>query len=151
MQSASFVNESDKLVAEEVIEYVVLSTKDEEEKDTSEEIIVEEEPNDVANESSDDVSEEIPTDEEIPVEEFIEDENLEEVPLEDEVELDYTEEVADGNLPYVEITPEKLNLEYVEELIKEIEELEQNPEMYDADRILYLHTELDAILKILEE
>lgn len=151
LQSASFVHESDKLVAEEVIEYVVLSTKDEDENDTSEEIIVEEEPIDTTNESSDDVSEELPTDEEIPVEEFIEDENLEEFPLEDEVELDDAEEVADGNLPYVEITPEKLNLEYVEELIKEIEELEQNPEMYDAGRILYLHTELDAILKILEE
>ena len=100
---------------------------------------------DTTNESSDDVSEEIPA------EEFTEDENLEEVPLEDEVELDDAEDVADGNLPYVEITPEKLNLEYVEELIKEIEELEQNPEMYDAGRILYLHTELDAILKILEE
>jgi hypothetical protein len=38
----------------------------------------------------------------------------------------------------------------VEELIKEIEALEQNPELYDASRILYLHTELDAILEILE-
>ena len=97
-----------------------------------------------------DVYQEITTDVEDEIknvkQEFIEDENLE-----DEVELDDAEDVADGNLPYVEITPEKLNLEYVEELIKEIEELEQNPEMYDAGRILYLHTELDAILKILEE
>ena len=57
----------------------------------------------------------------------------------------------EGNLPYVEITPEKLNLEYVSQLIEEIEELEKNPELYDAGRILYLHTELDAILEKLEQ
>ena len=65
---------------------------------------------------------------------------------------DFQEEVTydEGNLPFVEITPEKLNLEYVAQLIKEIEELEKNPELYDAARILYLHTELDTILEILE-
>ena len=59
--------------------------------------------------------------------------------------------LEEDNLPYVDITPEKLNLEYVSKLIKEIEELEKNPQLYDASRILYLHTELDAILERLEQ
>ena len=152
LQTASFVNDSDKLKAEEVIEYVVLSTnQNEEERD-----------NEVVEEV---VSEQV---EEIPVTEGIEniedteiDENIEgsvitETPVETEqVEeselLDEPLEEPENNLPYVEITPEKLNLEYVGELIKEIELLEQNPELYDASRILYLHTELDAILEILEQ
>ena len=59
------------------------------------------------------------------------------------------EESFEDDLPYVDITPDKLNLDYVTELINEIEELEKNPQLYDASRILYLHTELDAILEIL--
>ena len=66
------------------------------------------------------------------------------------IEDEYSQENMDKtNLPYVEITPEKLNLEYVAMLIKEIEELEKNPDLYDASRILYLHTELDTILELL--
>ena len=66
------------------------------------------------------------------------------------IEDEYSQSnIDETNLPYVEITPEKLNLEYVAQLIKEIEELEKNPDLYDASRILYLHTELDTILEIL--
>ncbi len=153
MQSASFIYESDKLVADEAVEYVVLSTDknydgsvDEEFEINNEEISVSEGKESVENEViEDNVTEDV-----------VEDELIEETePLEESVS-DYLDDyenldsVDENNLPYVEITPDKLNLEYVEELIKEIEELEKNPEMYDATRILYLHTELDAILEILE-
>ena len=89
--------------------------------------------------------------EEAVVEEAIVETPVETEQIEESEVLDEPLEEPENNLPYVEITPEKLNLEYVGELIKEIELLEQNPELYDASRILYLHTELDAILEILEQ
>lgn len=159
LQSASFVYDSDKLVAEEIVEYVVLSTSDKkDDKNDNSKISVEEtestdesigkDPNvteDVSPvEVFDDSSEELTSDN--ISEDFVLSESSENVNL---VEPESSMEETD-NLPYVDITPEKLNLEYVEELIKEIDELEHNPELYDASRILYLHTELDAILKILE-
>lgn len=144
LQTASFVYDSDKLKAEEVIEYVVLSTD-----------LENEEVDDVVDYPAEPVEENIIPEESTPEEESdnTDFEELSENPTETEAEavLDEETENLEQNLPYVEITPEKLNLEYVEELIKEIEQLEQNPELYDASRILYLHTELDAILEILEQ
>ena len=162
LQTASFVYDSDKLKAEEVIEYVVLSTNTDVEKDDNKDDNKDNEnvsetieivPVSEGSESGDDDT--LDSDENEFVEEtsIIEDSEVveDEVTSEETDVLDeYTEE-PEQNLPYVEITPEKLNLEYVEELIKEIEALEQNPELYDASRILYLHTELDAILEILEQ
>ena len=183
LQSASFVAESDKLKAEEVIEYVVVSTdeKDENVKDTQskkkgkngkeqidEVVSVSEGSEFVGDEVTEDSVEEIFDDElvedgvGIVEDDFVETESVDESYYEyiiadssskDVNFTDFQEEVTydEGNLPFVEITPEKLNLEYVAQLIKEIEELEKNPELYDAARILYLHTELDTILEILEQ
>ena len=180
LQSASFVAESDKLIAEEVIEYVVVSTEDEAENDKKDkskkkgkneeeqeeivsvsegaekvednEEIVEDIQEDIVEEVEDEVEEDFVESE--PIEEdFTFEESTDDSLVNDTTDAEYQEDVSydEGNLPYVEITPDKLNLDYVAELIKEIEELEKNPELYDAVRILYLHTELDAILEILEQ
>lgn len=153
LQSASFVYDSDKLVTEEVVEYVVLTTNNDETFETSN--------SDKKNNSTPKQIEEFVSvsegaesiNEEFIEEDFVEDDFVESdfddydstYSNEDEYSLDV------GNLPYVEITPEKLNLDYVSQLIKEIDELEKNPQLYDASRILYLHTELDAILERLEQ
>lgn len=146
LQSASFVYDSDKLVCEEVVEYVVLKNDDKVTEEKS------------ASESKDNLeSEQI--DEVVYVSEgseSTEDEFIEDDFIENEIDDSSFSDLEDysleeDNLPYVDITPEKLNLEYVSKLIKEIEELEKNPQLYDASRILYLHTELDAILERLEQ
>ena len=146
LQSASFVYDSDKLVSEEVVEYVVLKNDDKVTEEKS------------ASESKDNLeSEQI--DEVVYVSEgseSTEDEFIEDDFIENEIDDSSFSDLEDysleeDNLPYVDITPEKLNLEYVSKLIKEIEELEKNPQLYDASRILYLHTELDAILERLEQ
>ncbi len=148
MQSASFIYESDKLIAEEFVEHVVLSTSDKKEDDVDEktESIVEE----VENADNTEVVDESENLEGSDVINENENENLEQIE-DTEFSEDLESEANTDNLPYVDITPDMLNLEYVSELIKEIEELEQNPDLYDANRILYLHTELDAILEILEQ
>jgi hypothetical protein len=144
LQNAAFVAESDKLKAEDAVEYVVLSTDEnsEDSKSDSDEDVVS------VSEGSESTEDEALNDDS----EYLEEDYYEEI-LDDSNVNDYEEEVSydEGNLPYVEITPEKLNLEYVSQLIEEIEELEKNPELYDAGRILYLHTELDAILEELEQ
>lgn len=144
LQNAAFVAESDKLKAEDAVEYVVLSTDEnsEDSKSDSDEDVVS------VSEGSESTEDEALNDDS----EYLEEDYYEEI-LDDSNVNDYEEEVSydEGNLPYVEITPEKLNLEYVSQLIEEIEELEKNPELYDAGRILYLHTELDAILEKLEQ
>ncbi|MBQ1982993.1 MAG: hypothetical protein II232_00005, partial [Spirochaetaceae bacterium] len=176
LQSASFVAESDKLIAEEVIEYVVVSTEDEAENDKKdksknkgkneeeqEEVVSVSEGSEkvenneeIVEDVQEDIVEEVEEDfvESEPIEEdFTFEESTDDSLANDTTDVEYQEDVSydEGNLPYVEITPDKLNLDYVAELIKEIEELEKNPELYDAVRILYLHTELDAILEILEQ
>lgn len=146
LQSASFVYDSDKLVCEEVVEYVVLKNDDKVTEEKS------------ASESKDNLETE-QIDEVVYVSEgseSTEDEFIEDDFIENEIDDSSFSDLEDysleeDNLPYVDITPEKLNLEYVSKLIKEIEELEKNPQLYDASRILYLHTELDAILERLEQ
>lgn len=172
VQNAALVAESDKLITEEMVEYVVVSTDETDnnaegkskEKDTLEEsgevVSVSEGKESTEDEYVDELVEDDIVDE------YVEDDIVEDEPIVNEedvvqeeqssevnyIEDEYSQENLDEtNLPYVEITPEKLNLEYVTQLIKEIEELEQNPELYDAGRILYLHTELDAILEKLEQ
>ena len=164
LQSASFVAESDKLIANESVEYVEVTNDNKKENlkksvgDDKEEVVsvsegsesvVDEVTEEYVEDATEYVEEEIfVEDDSFVEEEFVEDEYTDVNYIEDE----YSQENLDEtNLPYVEITPEKLNLDYVAELIKEIEELEKNPDLYDASRILYLHTELDTILEILEQ
>ena len=131
LQSASFIYESDKLVAEEVVEYVVLSTNENDDGYVDDGVITEKTEEVIVSQGTETVNDDI---------------------VENEYsDIDSYEESFEDDLPYVDITPDKLNLDYVTELINEIEELEKNPQLYDASRILYLHTELDAILEILEQ
>ncbi|MDY6030943.1 MAG: hypothetical protein SPI86_04160 [Treponemataceae bacterium] len=51
------------------------------------------------------------------------------------------------NLP--KIAPEKVNQEYINELLAKIEEVQKNPDQYTQDKVLQLNTELDAVLKML--
>ena len=150
------VTESVTLKAEDSVEYVVVSTDDEKESDTeevSEILSVTEGSESVSNEAIDEEADYVEDD--YTFEEESVASNVEVVEEEQPTDVAYIEDeysqsnIDETNLPYVEITPEKLNLEYVAQLIKEIEELEKNPDLYDASRILYLHTELDTILEIL--
>lgn len=142
LQNAAFVAESDKLKADDSVEYVVLST-DENKEDSMSDLNQNEEVVSISEGSEYSEDDDVYDDSESFEDDYYEDSNFDNY----QEDISYDEE----NLPYVEITPEKLNLEYVSQLIKEIEELEKNPELYDEGRILYLHTELDAILEKLEQ
>ncbi|MCR5699582.1 MAG: hypothetical protein K6G52_08065 [Treponemataceae bacterium] len=54
---------------------------------------------------------------------------------------------VEENLP--QIPPEKVNQEYINELLAQIEEVQKNPDKYSQEKVLQLNTELDAVLKML--
>ncbi|MGP1588095.1 MAG: hypothetical protein ACTTHG_07130 [Treponemataceae bacterium] len=49
----------------------------------------------------------------------------------------------------INITPDKLNQEYINSLLDKIAEIEKNPDQYDQKLIFQLNAEIDAVLKIL--
>lgn len=130
VKSASFLADSDKLVAEEVIQYVVLSTQDKDDESNFKSV----------DESTADKKE---TEEKEKTESEVKETNSVEVaPV---AESPKTEEMK------IEITPEKLDQSYIESLINQIDELEKNSDEYDIEKIQRLNAELDAILEHLKQ
>lgn len=53
------------------------------------------------------------------------------------------------NPEYANIPSEKLNQEYIDDLLHQIEEIQNNPDKYSQERITQLNLELDTILRML--